>query len=57
MVINSNDNKPPEPALIGKKSTPAPIAVPKRLNAQVVSCLCHFLGSKYFSFFTAVLSA
>ena len=23
MVINSNDNKPPEPALIGKKSTPA----------------------------------
>ena len=33
MVINSNDNKPPEPALIGKKSTPAPIAVPNRLNA------------------------
>ncbi len=29
MVISSNDNKPPEPALIGKKSTPAPIAVPK----------------------------
>ena len=57
MVINSNDNKPPEPALIGKKSTPAPIAVPNRLNAQVVSCLFHFLGSRYFSFFPLVLSA
>ena len=49
MVINSNDNKPPEPALIGKKSTPAQLLFQK---AQCPGSILFMplLGSRYFSF-------
>ncbi|MNV84689.1 hypothetical protein D3C71_1785820 [compost metagenome] len=35
----SNGQKPPTPALIGRNSVPAPMAVPYRPSIQVVSCL------------------
>ncbi|BGI51927.1 MAG: hypothetical protein HamCj_02800 [Candidatus Hamiltonella defensa (Ceratovacuna japonica)] len=42
-------NKPPIPALIGKKRTPAPIAVPYKLNIHIVSFLDQ--GRASFDFF------
>lgn len=35
----TNDQKPPEPILIGKNRMPAPTDVPNKLNIQLVSCL------------------
>ena len=43
----SSGQKPPIPALIGRNSTPAPMAVPNRPRTQTVSSLCHFAGSEY----------